>query len=178
MIELVKSKQDHIITKKLIRTRKLDQSMLCFTRIYEDESGKLCEDIANQEYSCIMTESKKRNSMKIYFMFLIDYGDIAVEGMGPRYGPMSGQEIVYITFKNRIVKEDLSITISGQTINWSQEINDITLSGNIIYFPMPAFPCPQMNRAKVNVTIFLKKEKFYESTYLYLNLIDRMYIFC
>ncbi len=60
MIELVKSKQDHIITKKLIRTRKLDQSMLCFTRIYEDESGKLCEDIANQEYSCIMTESKKR----------------------------------------------------------------------------------------------------------------------
>jgi len=61
MIELIKSKQDDVITKKLIRLRKLDQSMLCFTRIYRDENGEYRRDIDSQEYSCIMTESKKEN---------------------------------------------------------------------------------------------------------------------
>jgi hypothetical protein len=61
MIELIKSKQDDVITKKLIRLRKLDQSMLCFTRIFRDEHGKYQRDIDSQEYSCIMTESKKDN---------------------------------------------------------------------------------------------------------------------
>jgi len=65
MIELIKSKQDDVITKKLIRLRKLDQSMLCFTRIYRDQSGKYQRDIDSQEYSCIMTESKKKK-----FIFL------------------------------------------------------------------------------------------------------------
>ncbi len=76
MIELIKSKQDDVITKKLIRLRKLDQSMLCFTRIYRDENGEYRRDINSQEYSCIMTESKKENilffktrySTEIYFI--------------------------------------------------------------------------------------------------------------
>jgi hypothetical protein len=59
LIELIKSKQDHIITKKLIHTRKLDQSMLRFTRIYRDAYGKFQRDIESEEFSCIMTESKK-----------------------------------------------------------------------------------------------------------------------
>ena len=59
MIEFIKSKQDDVITKKLIRERKLDQSMLRFTRIYRDQYGNLYRDDENQEYSCIMTESKK-----------------------------------------------------------------------------------------------------------------------
>jgi hypothetical protein len=76
MIELIKSKQDEVITKNLIRLRKLDQSMLCFTRIYRDENGDYQRDMDNQEYSCIMTESKNekflflktRYPTKIYFI--------------------------------------------------------------------------------------------------------------
>ncbi len=58
MIELIKSKQDDVITKKLIRLRQLDQSMLRFTRIYRNKDGKYVRDINNEEYSCIMSESK------------------------------------------------------------------------------------------------------------------------
>jgi hypothetical protein len=59
MIEFIKSKQDDVITKKVIRERKLDQSMLRFTRIYRDAYGKFQRDIESEEFSCIMTESKK-----------------------------------------------------------------------------------------------------------------------
>jgi hypothetical protein len=104
----------------------------------------------------------------------IGYGDAAVEHMGPLYGPMRGQELVYIAFKGRIVKEDLSIFISEQTTNWSQEIKNTTLNGNILYFSIPAFPHPQMNRAKANIHIYSRKQKLHESTYLYLSLLDRM----
>lgn len=60
MIELIKSKQDGIITKDLIKTKQLDQSMLRFTRIYYDENGKCQRDVESQEYSLIMSESKKQ----------------------------------------------------------------------------------------------------------------------
>ena len=59
MMELIKSKQNGVITKNVIRTRKLHQSMLRFTRIYQDENGKFQRDIDSEEYSCVMTESKK-----------------------------------------------------------------------------------------------------------------------
>jgi hypothetical protein len=61
MIEFIKRKQDEVITKNVIRLRKLDQSMLRFTRIYRDQYGKYQRDIDSEEYSSIMTESKKRN---------------------------------------------------------------------------------------------------------------------
>jgi hypothetical protein len=60
MIEFIKSKQDDVITKKVIRERKLDQSMLRFTRIYRDGNGKYQRDVDSEEYSSIMTESKKK----------------------------------------------------------------------------------------------------------------------
>lgn len=56
MIELIKSKQDDVITKKLIQSRKLDQSMLRFTRIYRDTQGGYKEDRNSVEYSSIMIE--------------------------------------------------------------------------------------------------------------------------
>lgn len=68
MIELIKSKQDDVITKKLIRLRRLDQSMLRFTRIYRDQYGQFHRDIDGQEYSCIMTESKKE---EFHWKFII-----------------------------------------------------------------------------------------------------------
>ena len=65
MIELIKSKQDDVITKALIRSRKLDQSMLRFTRIYRDAQGKFQQDANSIEYSCIMTESTKAEEESI-----------------------------------------------------------------------------------------------------------------
>lgn len=57
-MELIKSKQDETITKKLIRLRKLDQSMLRFTRIFQNKHGMSERDEESTEYSCVMTESK------------------------------------------------------------------------------------------------------------------------
>ena len=63
MIELIKSKQDEVITKKLIQERKLNQSTLRFVRIYRDECGNYQRDADSEEYSCVMTESKGGNSL-------------------------------------------------------------------------------------------------------------------
>jgi hypothetical protein len=108
---------------------------------------------------------------------LIDYGDVTIEHVGPRYGPMSGQEMVFIVLKGRIVKDDLSVIIFEQTTNWCQEIKKFTMNGGFIYFPMPIFPHSQLNRVNASIQIYFKREKIHESTYLYTNLLDRTYIF-
>lgn len=60
MIEMIKSKQDNVITKELIRTRKLDSSMLRFTRLFQVGKEDFQRDEGSVEYSCIMTEGKKK----------------------------------------------------------------------------------------------------------------------
>ena len=66
--------------------------------------------------------------------------------MGPRYGSMYGQEMVFIVFKGRIVKDDISIIIFEQTTGWSQNIEKFTLNGSTIYFTMPSFPYPNLRK--------------------------------
>ncbi|CAF3757783.1 unnamed protein product [Rotaria sp. Silwood1] len=157
MIEFIKSKQDDIITKELIRSRKLYQSMLRFTRIYRDEYGKLQRDEIGQEYSSIMTEH---------------YGDVSVEHMSPKYGPINRESMVFVVFKGRIVKDDLSIMICEQTTQWSHEIKKFILNGNVIYFNMPPFPYLCINNVKASAIIYYKNQKIHESTYLYMNFSD------
>jgi hypothetical protein len=56
LIEFIKPKQDDNITKDLIKTRQLEQSMLRFTRFYEISDGSYQRDESSTEYSCLMTE--------------------------------------------------------------------------------------------------------------------------
>ncbi|CAF4623591.1 unnamed protein product, partial [Rotaria sp. Silwood2] len=154
MIEFIKNKQDDIITKELIRSRKLYQSMLRFTRIYRDDHGKFQREDMCQEYSSIMTEH---------------YGDVSVEHMGPKYGPINRESMVFAIFKGRIVKDDISIMIVEQTTQWFHEIKNFILNGNVIYFNMPPFPYLCINNIKASVIIYYKNQKIHESTYLYMN---------
>lgn len=62
MIEMIKSKQDHIITKDLIRTRQLEHSMLRFTRIFQMGKGQFERDEGSTEYSCVMSEGKNKTN--------------------------------------------------------------------------------------------------------------------
>lgn len=63
MIEFIKSKQDDVITKELIKNRQLDQSMLRFTRIYQTDKDTFQRDDGSTQFSCVMSEGKK-----IYYM--------------------------------------------------------------------------------------------------------------
>ncbi|CAF3332083.1 unnamed protein product [Rotaria sp. Silwood2] len=157
MIEFIKNKQDDIITKELIRSRKLYQSILRFTRIYRDEHGKFQRDDIGQEYSSIMTEH---------------YGDVSVERMGPKYGLINRESMIFVVFKGRIAKDDLSIMICEQTTQWSNEIKEFILNGNVIYFNMPPFPYLCLNNIKASVIIYYKNQKIYQSTYVYMNFSD------
>ncbi len=91
---------------------------------------------------------------------------------------MSGEELLYVAFKGRVTKDDLSVIISEQTTSWCHKIEKFMINGNFIHFSMPAFPYSQMNRANVTVNIYFKKEKIHKSTYLYTSLLDRTYIVC
>jgi hypothetical protein len=66
MIELIKGKQDDVITKELIRTRQLEHSMLRFTRIFQVGKGNFQRDDGSAEYSSVMSEGKRK---KINFAF-------------------------------------------------------------------------------------------------------------
>jgi hypothetical protein len=57
-IELIKSKQNGDITKKLIRERELEKSKLRFTRTFYDENNNYHRDEASTVYSRVMTECK------------------------------------------------------------------------------------------------------------------------
>ncbi len=106
----------------------------------------------------------------------IDYGDVAVEHTGPRYGPMCGQEMVFVVLRGRIVKDEISVIISEQKTSWSQEIQEFTLNGNVIYFIMPPFPSPQITPVQANIKIYFQNRQIHESKYLYMSTIDRMFI--
>ncbi|CAF2647842.1 unnamed protein product [Rotaria sp. Silwood2] len=158
MIEMIKSKQDNIITKELIRSRQLEQSMFRFTRIFQVGKGEFQRDEGSTEYSSIMIEA---------------YGDVEIEHMGPRYGPMCGQEMVYLVLKGRILKNDLKIEIIENLNSWYHSVENFTKNGNIIYFPMPAFPFPQFDTMKVNILIYYKGEELHQATYLYKGSLDQ-----
>jgi hypothetical protein len=156
MIEYIKSKQDDNITKGLIKTRQLEQSMLRFTRIFQSEKDNYQRDESSTEYSCIMSEA---------------YGDIGVEHMGPKFGPMSGNERLYVLVKGRISKDDITIMITEDVTNWRQQV-PFTKNGNLIYFSMPPYPYSQYNRAVTNITIYYKGEELYQSPFVYKGALD------
>jgi len=158
MIEFIKSKQDDVITKELIRARRLDQSMLRFTRIFQVGKGEFQRDEGSEEYSSVMNEA---------------YGDVDIEHMGPRYGPMSGQEMVYIVLKGRILKTDLKIEIVEYMTSWRYSVENFTKNGNVIYFTMPAFPYPQFDNIKANIVIYYKGEELSQAPYLYKGSLDQ-----
>jgi len=156
MIEFIKGKQDGNITKELIKARQLEQSMLRFTRIFQSENTYQRDD-SSVEYSCVMSEA---------------YGDIAVEHMGPRYGPIGGNERAYALLKGRFTKDDLTVLITEDVSGWRQQI-PITKNGNLIYFSMPPFPYSQYDRAVTNITIYYKGEELYQSPFLYKGALDQ-----
>jgi hypothetical protein len=96
--------------------------------------------------------------------------------MGPRYGPMSGQEMVYIVLKGRILKNDLKIEITESLTGWSYSVENFTKNGNVVYFLMPAFPYSlQCDTIKANIIIYYKGDELFQSPYLYKGSLDRMY---
>ncbi len=98
--------------------------------------------------------------------------------MGPCYGPMSGQEMVYIVLKGRYVKNDLKIEILDPSTGWGYSVENFTKNVNVAYFLMPAYPyAPLFDTVKVNIAIYHKGEELHQSVYLYKGSLDRMYLF-
>lgn len=60
MIELIKARQDNILTKDVIRSRQLEHSMLRFTRIFQLGKGNFQRDEGSTEYSSVMSEGKEK----------------------------------------------------------------------------------------------------------------------
>jgi hypothetical protein len=67
LIEHIKPKQEGNITKDLIKTRQLEQSMLRFTRFYQISDGSYQEDESSTEYSCLMIEGKRKSYDYFFF---------------------------------------------------------------------------------------------------------------
>ncbi|UJR20827.1 hypothetical protein I4U23_023938 [Adineta vaga] len=158
MIEYIKSRQNEIVTKELIKTRELDQSMLRFTRIYESGKNNYYRDESSVTYSCIMTE---------------DYGGVTVGHMGPQYGPMGGNERVYALLKGHVSKDDITVFVKESMSGWLQQIS-FTKSGNLVYFSMPPFPFSQFDRAVVMISIYYKGEEIHTSNYAYQGSLDQV----
>lgn len=95
--------------------------------------------------------------------------------MGPRFGPMVGQEMIFIVMKGRFIKKDIAITITEPTSNWSFDVQQFSTNGGLICFPMPSFPYPQLTRVNATIHITCKQDSIYEGNYLYTSLLDRMY---
>lgn len=89
---------------------------------------------------------------------------------------MTGQEMVYVVLKGRILKSDLKVEVFEPMSSWQQSIENFTKNGNIIYFLMPPFPLPQFDTIKTEIIIYYKDEEFHRTTYLYKGSLDRMYL--
>ena len=177
-IEFIKSKQDVNITKELIRKRRLDQSILRFTRLYQAGKSNFLRDDLSVEYSSGMTEGIEQHcshwrKVNELILFSSDYGGIEVEHIGPRYGPMTGTEMVYIVFKGRILKSDITITVQGPMNVWSVQVTDFTKNGNVVYFSMPACQFPTSDRVEVDILVSHKQDELGQYRYIYKGSLDR-----
>ena len=103
------------------------------------------------------------------------YGEGEVEQMGPRYGPMGGEERVYAVLKGRILRNDIRIDVMDRSIRWHHHIDVFTKNGNVIYFLMPAYPHPQLGQATAEIVIYYKDDELFRSTYLYRGSLDRTF---
>ena len=101
------------------------------------------------------------------------YGEVEVEHMGPRYGPMGGQEMVYAVLKGRILKSDIRVEVVDHATGWHHHVETFTKNGSVIYFLMPAYPHPQLGSARVEIVVFYKEDELFRSTYLYQGSLDR-----
>lgn len=93
--------------------------------------------------------------------------------MGPRFGPMSGQEMVYMVLKGRILKSDLKIEVLVQQTGWRSAVTNFTKNGNVIYFLMPAYPHPYAETIQASIVVYYKGEELCQNTYLYKQSLDR-----
>lgn len=186
MMEYIKGKQDEVITKDLIRLRQLDQSMLRFTRIFGLGKDNFHRDESTVQYSSVMKEGKTidrlfttttNSSTKQLSDLCLAYGDIEIEHIGPRYGPMCGNEMVYAILKGRILKNDLTIQIHEGNTNWNHSVENFTKSGNVIYFLMPPFPYAQCERMNVYISINYKGSPIDRYAYLYNKSLDGEFLF-
>lgn len=69
-------------------------------------------------------------------------------------------------------KNDISVTIICNEINWSCLIQRIKGSGGYLVFNMPCFPYPNIYRAKAKIIIKCKADIIYETDYIYTSKID------
>ncbi|CAF3979537.1 unnamed protein product [Adineta steineri] len=159
MIELIKGKQSDVITKEVIRSRQLDQSMLRIARIFRVGKDELQRDEGSVVHSNVMTEA---------------YGDVEIEHMGPRYGPMGGLEMVYIVLKGQVLKNEIKIEINEPYFNWSYSVENFTKNGKVIYFEMPPFPHLGYETVKANIIVLYKGEELCQSPYLYKGSLDQV----
>lgn len=99
------------------------------------------------------------------------YGDVAIDHMGPRYGPMAGNERVYAVVKGRVNKEDLTVFVHEVLTGWREQIA-FTKTGNVLFFAMPRYPSLQRARAVVTITICYQGAELYESNFVYKDALD------
>lgn len=103
------------------------------------------------------------------------YGEIEIEHIGPRYGPMCGNEMVYAILKGRILKNDITIHVDEENNNWNHQIENFTKSGNVIYFLMPAFPFQRCERTTAYISVNYKGTPIDRYPYLYNRSLDRKF---
>ena len=175
LVEHVKSKQDAVITKALIQQRKLDQSVLRFTRLYRDENNTYQRDLTSTAYSCVMTEGETTTYLFYgpvhgHSRCFLAYTDVGVESMGPIYGPKTGDK-VYAVVKGRILKDELTIEVIENETGARQQV-PYTKTGNSVHFIMPSVAHSTQSQLTVTIRIFYRDAELYQSPYHYESALD------
>lgn len=97
--------------------------------------------------------------------------------MGPKYGPISGNEQVYTLLKGRITKDELTVLVTENSTGWRRQL-PFTKNGNLIYFSMPPYPLPGVDQGVINITICYRGEELHQSPYIYQGSLDRKELLC
>ena len=106
---------------------------------------------------------------------MIDYGEVSVEHMSPRFGQMNEDEMIFVLLKGRVLKDELTIVLSEPTTRFSHTVKNITLNGTVAYFPMTAWTRSHTDKVVVHISVYYQKELLQQSSYTYLDLPDRKY---
>ena len=106
----------------------------------------------------------------------LDYGDVSVEHIGPKYGSNNGHEKVFIVFKGRVIKENISLKIVEPISRVYHPISEFSLNANIICFTIPLIETVAMQPiTTIEIHLFYDQELLAQSIFTFVDLIKGKY---
>ena len=102
----------------------------------------------------------------------LDYGNVSIDGVSPKCGPMNEEVLMFVNLKGRVTKNDLKVFLTMPNNDWRYNVETLTVNAAVAYFKLPSCPVPNQRKVKIDVHIHFRGQPIHSCPFYYLSCID------